>query len=43
MMINILGYSTEVVINSAVLSYVVSTAMPKNDIFGVNIIRCLLE
>lgn len=39
-MIKLLGYSAEVVINSAILSYMVSTAMPKNDIFGDNIIRC---
>lgn len=33
----------EVAINSAIVSYVVSTGMPKNYIFGVNIIRCLWE
>lgn len=37
MMINVFGYSAEVMINRAILSYV-ATSLPKNYIFGVNVI-----
>lgn len=40
-MMNVLASPTESGDKSAIWSYVMSTAMPKNDIYVVNLIRCL--